>query len=215
MRRDHAGAYVTAHLEVTGEMFALGLDAQRRGRGVVGSTSNILDFISSVVEKHAKERTRDVLSFVLGTEAGMVTPIVRRVRALLEQHAATSLAVDIVFPVAAEAIAPTGESDLVVVPGVAAGEGCSTAGGCATCPYMKMSSLRALRALLDRLAPGDHDVLRQFVPKKSVEKIDGRTVAELGTQPILHMRAFQKTGRLSQILVDDVTSRSRIARDTA
>ena len=30
------------------------------------------------------------------------------------------------------------------VPGVAGGEGCSTAGGCANCPYMKMNDLDAL-----------------------------------------------------------------------
>jgi len=37
---------------------------------------------------------------------------------------------------------PTG---LSVVPGPAAGEGCSLEGGCASCPYMKMNSLQALQ----------------------------------------------------------------------
>jgi hypothetical protein len=42
VRADYPDAHVTAHLEVPGEMFALALEAQQRGRGVVGSTSDIL-----------------------------------------------------------------------------------------------------------------------------------------------------------------------------
>ena len=36
---EYADAYHTAHLEVPGEMFELAVAAQRKGRGVVGSTS--------------------------------------------------------------------------------------------------------------------------------------------------------------------------------
>ena len=39
---------------------------------------------------------------------------------------------------AAPAMLPGG---LSVVPGPASGEGCSTEGGCASCPYMKMNNL--------------------------------------------------------------------------
>ncbi|MEB2322448.1 MAG: hypothetical protein OZ921_08040, partial [Sorangiineae bacterium] len=45
---------------------------------------------------------------------------------------------------------PPGRSGAPVGP-TPTGEGCSTAGGCATCPYMKMNSLDALLALLERL----------------------------------------------------------------
>ena len=43
-----AMCYVTLAvvLQVPGEMFALALEAKARGMGVVGSTQNILDFIS-------------------------------------------------------------------------------------------------------------------------------------------------------------------------
>src|SRR5690606_19630298 len=51
VRNAYGDALVTAHLEVPGEMFALGWQAQRAGRGVVGSTSNILDFIDRKVEE--------------------------------------------------------------------------------------------------------------------------------------------------------------------
>lgn len=36
-------------LQVPGEMFALAMEARRRGAGTVGSTSNILDFIAAKV----------------------------------------------------------------------------------------------------------------------------------------------------------------------
>jgi quinolinate synthase len=209
--RDYADAYVTAHLEVPGEMFALGLAAQRRGKGVVGSTSDILRFIDAAVRAAIAERRGGALSFVLGTEAGMITPIARDVRSMLAEQPETGLAVDIVFPVASEAIASTEDASLPVVPGVAAGEGCSTAGGCATCPYMKMNSLTALFALLERLDRDDAGTLVPFHPRVYAELVSGRSVASLGGEPILHMRAFQRTGRLPDALVEDVVSRHRRA----
>ena len=46
------------------------------------------------------------------------------------------------------------------MPGVSGGEGCSTAGGCASCPFMKMNDLDSL---VDVVAPrgrgaGRHDI---------------------------------------------------------
>lgn len=210
VERDYAQAFVTAHLEVPGEMFALGLQAQRRGDGVVGSTSNILAFILSKVDHAIATGDTGVLRFILGTEAGMITPIVRQVQAKLRDHRAEggqALAVEVIFPVASEAIAEAPESSLAVVPGVAAGEGCSTAGGCATCPYMKMNSLGALLALLRRVDDEPGSNLVPFEPKKYVQEIRGRSAAELGGEPILHMRAFQKQGKLPKALIDDILGR--------
>ena len=83
----------------------------------------------------------------------MVTAIVRRVQALLREAGRPDVAVEIVFPVASEAITPTGSGaasrmpgssssgalgDLAIVPGPAGGEGCSAEGGCASCPFMKV-----------------------------------------------------------------------------
>jgi quinolinate synthase len=45
VRAGYGGALHTAHLEVPGEMFALAMEAAHDGRGVVGSTSDILNFI--------------------------------------------------------------------------------------------------------------------------------------------------------------------------
>ena len=171
------------------------------------------------------------LQVVLGTESGMITAIVRRVQQILSSSGRSDVDVEVVFPVASEAITtaqrageiqatvrltfhynvalsvvaeglllppivcavwcgeqlrralaksrcgeqllqmpgvkscilwsalltlclvqgangviPAGESTILpeglsVVPGVAAGEGCSAEGGCASCPYMKMNTL--------------------------------------------------------------------------
>src|SRR5690606_18164870 len=139
VKRDYGDAFVTAHLEVPGEMFSVALERQREGRGVVGSTSNILGFITKKLKASVEAGRRERLRFVLGTEAGMITSIVNAVKAELRAHAGSGVEVEIVFPVASEAIAPAPESELAIVPGVASGEGCSVEGGCATCPYMKMN----------------------------------------------------------------------------
>lgn len=209
VRQDYPDAFVTAHLEVPGEMFQVALEKQRHGQGAVGSTSDILSFIGKKVDEAVSGR----LSFVLGTEAGMVTSIVRRVRSAL--RARPQVAVDIVFPVASEAIAATGDAELAVVPGVAGGEGCSTAGGCATCPYMKMNSLDALLELLGRVGVAGKVSLAPFEPRKYVEQVAGHTAAEMGGRPILHMRHFQKHGRLSDELVLDIQTRAQGSDPTA
>jgi quinolinate synthase len=210
---------VTAHLEVPSEMFALALAAQREGRGVIGSTKNILDHIVARVDAAvANPSETPRLRFVLGTEAGMVTSIVRAIRQRLGEHGQVrehGVEVEIIFPVAAEAIATTQDPALPIIPGVAGGEGCSTAGGCATCPFMKMNSVDALCDLLERLPPADVDdpasrrALAAWEPEKYREQIAGQSVASLGTQPILHMREFQRAKALSAELLADIRTRSK------
>jgi quinolinate synthase len=209
---------VTAHLEVPGEMFALALEAQREGRGVVGSTKNILDHIVARVDAAIARRDVGVerLRFVLGTEAGMVTSIVRAIRKRLADGGEHEVEVEIIFPVAAEAIATTHDQSLPIIPGVSGGEGCSTAGGCATCPFMKMNSIDALCDLLERLpvrGSSEAEViaarreLARFEPEKYMDSIAGQSIAKLGTKPILHMREFQRGKALSAELLADMHSR--------
>jgi quinolinate synthase len=199
VRADYADALHTAHLEVPGEMFALAAAAQVEDRGVVGSTSDILRFIARKLDDALAAGGPARLRVVLGTEAGMITSIVGRVQAALAASGRADVEVEVIFPVAAEAVAQ--EDTLGIVPGVAAGEGCSTAGGCATCPYMKMNDLDALFDLLEGLGARD---LSGFAPKLYTERLGGRTVAEVGGEPILHMRAFQATGALPDALVEAV-----------
>jgi len=207
VEQSYADVFVTAHLEVPGEMFQLALAAQQNGRGVVGSTSNILGFIAGRVEEAAnQEGDAQRLRFILGTEAGMITAIVRKVQRILDESA-SPIEVEIIFPVASEAVAQTDDAELGVVPGVAGGEGCSTAGGCATCPYMKMNSLDAMLGLLERTVAEPRDNLLPFFPRKYSMEIGGRTAADLGGEPILHMRYFQREGALPPALIDDIVGR--------
>jgi len=196
-----ADTHITAHLEVPGEMFELALAASQAGRGVVGSTSDILRYIRAKVREAGAKGTAQTLRFVLGTEAGMVTAIVHDLRPALAKH--PEISVEIIFPVASEAIAITGDSELPLVPGIASGEGCSTAGGCATCPYMKMNSIDALLDLLGKIGEEGADV-GAFEPRKYLERVGGETVAAVGSRPILHMRSFQRTGELPDALLQAV-----------
>ncbi|MCB9699375.1 MAG: quinolinate synthase NadA [Alphaproteobacteria bacterium] len=205
VREEHADALLTAHLEVPGEMFALAADAQRHGRGVVGSTSNILGFILDAVAESAKRPGPQRVPVVLGTESGMITSIVTKVQDALAKAGRDDIAIEIVFPVASEAVAQAPDSPLQLIPGVAAGEGCSVAGGCATCPYMKMNSLDALLDVMRAVAEGRAAQLSAYVPRKSDERIDGRLATDVGTEPILWMRHFQKTKRMPDALVERVT----------
>jgi quinolinate synthase len=209
VRRDYADADLTVHLEVPGELFALGLAAQYHGRGVVGSTATIGRFIEARVRGAVSSGKRGVIRVVLGTEAGMVTSVVRRIQAILREPSAASggaLSVEIIFPVASDAIATTAERDLPIVPGVAAGEGCSAYGGCATCQYMKMNSLEALVALCERLSTDSPENLAAFEPYRYREPIEGHSVADVGRESIVYMYEFQRNGRLPESLVAKIES---------
>lgn len=204
VRAEHADALLTAHLEVPGKMFALAAEAQKRGRGVVGSTSNLLDFILGAVRAAAARPGPQRVPVVLGTESGMVTSIVDRVQRALAETGRTDVELEIVFPVASEAVTRVDDSPLALIPGVAGGEGCSVEGGCATCPYMKMNSLAALERVLDRVGAGDAAALALFRPRPVTETVDGRPAAAVGAEPILWMRHFQRTGQLPAALVERV-----------
>ncbi len=74
----------------------------------------------------------------------MITAIVRKVQAMLRAAGRADVEVEVVFPVASEAVtaaggeAPRLPGGLALVPGPAGGEGCSAEGGCASCPFMKV-----------------------------------------------------------------------------
>ena len=74
---------------------------------------------------------------------------------------------------------------------------------------MKMNTMDALQSVLDRVETARETELERFRPRVYREKVDGRTAADIGSEPILHMRHFQKTGALSDALVADVLHRNR------
>jgi quinolinate synthase len=201
---EHSDALLAAHLEVPGRMFALAAAAQQQGRGVVGSTSNILDFVLGAVADAARRPGPQRISVVLGTESGMVTSIVARVQAALARTGRADVELEVVFPVASEAVTRVDDSPLRLVPGVAGGEGCSVEGGCATCPYMKMNSLDALERVLGHVVRGELAALVPYRPAPVTTTVGGRPAAQVGAEPILWMRHFQETGRLPDALVERV-----------
>ncbi|KAF0696628.1 Aste57867_12609 [Aphanomyces stellatus] len=205
VRDEYSDVYTTAHFEVPGEMFTLAMEAQNEGRGVVGSTSNILNFIKDKTKQALDAGSNEKLRFVLGTEAGMITSIVNGVQATLAKGS-SSPQVEIIFPVAADAVATEGET---LVPGVQGGEGCSSAGGCATCPFMKMNDLDALFDVAEGIdLTKSTDPLAAHHPQTYSERVNGKGISEIGVVPILHMRSFMQNQKLSDKLVDDIASRT-------
>ncbi|XXG62492.1 hypothetical protein AAC387_Pa05g0838 [Persea americana] len=221
----YCDAFLTAHFEVPGEMFSLAMEAKRRGMGIVGSTQNILDFIKQRVQEALDRDLDDHLQFLLGTESGMVTSIVAEVRKILRSAPSprrSNVNIEIVFPVSSDSLSTTSAhsspglscleasdaNKLAVVPGVAAGEGCSIHGGCASCPYMKMNSLNSLLKVCDQL-PDKENILSGYEAGRfDAQTPGGKLVADLGCEPILHMRNFQATGELPEKLVHQILHQS-------
>lgn len=225
VQEGYCDSFLTAHFEVPGEMFSLAMEAKRRGMGVVGSTQNILDFIT----QHVKEAvSRDIdgrLQFVLGTESGMVTAIVSAIRNALttgkSNGARANIEVEIIFPVSSDSISKTSSSDdlksdkrtnftnLSIIPGVSSGEGCSIHGGCASCPYMKMNTLDSLLKVCHVVDTSKEVILSAYRAQRfDTSMLSGHSIADLGCEPILHMRHFQSTGKLPENLVLQVLNKT-------
>ena len=143
-----------------------------------------------------------------------------QVQGLLKSAQRPDIEVEIVFPVNPHAITTKSQKtagaparlpgDLAVLPGPALGEGCSLEGGCASCPYMRMNTLSELCAVCEKVGtPGGEALLEPYKPKPYVARMaSGATVARAGCVPILHMRDFQQTKKLSGQLVHDIESRT-------
>jgi quinolinate synthase len=205
-------------LEVPGEMFEIALQKSFQDEGVVGSTSDILRFISNKVSQSLCGKDTNTsrngagkrLQFILGTEAGMVTSIVRSVSDILNNATSDNIEVEIIFPVSSEAVTSVNDHDnqLAVVPGVPSGDGCSTAGGCATCPFMKMNNLDSLNDVVDMIISNNQmGKLKSHRPPNRLngKSIDGVDAVELGYESILFMRHFMKEKKLPDDLLRLIT----------
>jgi len=207
--------FITAHLEVPSEMFHIAMKKSLYDNGVVGSTSDILNFISKKVKEHSTTATsssdeKKKLRFVLGTEAGMVTSIISNVQSILQKYN-NNIQAEIIFPVASEAFTLNNDNDLPIVPGVKSSEGCSTSGGCATCPFMKMNDLNSLEDIIDMKLNNNN--LMKHLPTKNklfTDKYDKRKLALFGdddnvmdyaVEPIMYMRKYMNDGVLCDELV--------------
>ncbi|CAA0818093.1 Quinolinate synthase- chloroplastic [Striga hermonthica] len=218
LKEMYCDSFLTAHFEVPGEMFSLAMEAKQRGMGVVGSTQNILDFIKERLQEALDRKIDDHLQFVLGTESGMVTSIVSAVKGLLSgphgAHEGHRVTVEIVFPVSSESVTQMPSSSsreagddfskLSLIPGVASGEGCSIHGGCASCPYMKMNSLGSLLKVCHSLPHDKNNLSAYEAGRFSLQTPNGNLIADVGCEPILHMRHFQATKKLPEKLVQQI-----------
>jgi quinolinate synthase len=194
IKKDYPDALMSAHLEVPGEMFELAHQAAQKNKGVVGSTSNILEFILKKIENSSDQNK---IQFILGTESGLASGMISEVQKYLRLQKSKQT-LEIIFPVAEEAMTVQShhKDDLGfdLMPGVSAGDGCSINGSCADCQFMKMNSLDALIDLLEKI---DQIDLKAFYPKVNQQDDE---LTKLGTQTILAMQEFQKTGKLDQDL---------------
>ena len=143
----------------------------------------------------------------------MVTSIVRSINDILDKHGSDNVEAEIIFPVASEAVfAVEDDEDFAVVPGVSGGEGCSTSGGCATCPYMKMNDVDSLIDIADMVLDKDNKVNRmklighQPADRLKGKMLGGKKASDLGTEPILFMRHLMKESSLPDELMQRIVS---------
>lgn len=68
---------------------------------------------------------------------------------------------------------------------------------------------RALQSVCDKVGGPAEALLEGYKPRAYVERVGERSMASLGCEPILHMRGFQKAGRLPQQLESDIKARAK------
>ncbi|GFZ11997.1 quinolinate synthase [Actinidia rufa] len=158
----------------------------------------------------------------------MVTSIVAAVRRLLGSGRA-KVNVEIVFPVSSDSVTrtPSGSSsglisgevgnfmEVPIIPGVASGEGCSIHGGCASCPYMKMNSLSSLLKVCHHLPEHKHGLLAYEAARLNLQTRHGKLIADVGCEPILHMRHFQAAKSLPEKLIYQIVHPCGNGKSTA
>jgi len=190
IRENYDDAYITAHFEVPGPMFQLAMEKIQKNSGTVGSTSDILNFILN------KAKTTDEsFKVVLGTESGMITKLSQMIQKTLKEHGAKGQTVEVIFPVSSEAVTISKNKKLGIVPGVCGSEGCSTEGGCASCPYMKMNTIEGLLHVIEMLDEGNKpEELKKY---EVVNKIPANIV-DKALKPIFAMRYFQKNKKFPE-----------------
>ena len=71
-----------------------------------------------------------------------------------------------------------------------------------------ISSCRALLSVCEKIGTPGEALLAAYKPRVYTDRIEGRSMAEVGCEPILHMRGFQKTKSLPESFVKDIQARS-------
>jgi quinolinate synthase len=160
---------------------------------------------TSALEEDGEVYVPERMKFVLGTETGMVTSIVRAVTEELEKND-SSVECEIVFPVSVDSITQVNSSSSGKIVSEAMSS-LSIIPGRASCPYMKMNSLAALTETLEMIG-GESGEKKNFgLELREPKKYEGNNVAKEGCVSILHMRNFQRDKKLGDDLVQDILSR--------
>lgn len=75
---------------------------------------------------------------------------------------------------------------------------------------MKMNDIDALFCVVEGVSANatGADPLENFYPQKYSELIQGKTVTDVGVQPILHMKSFMDGQKFSDALVKDIQTRT-------
>jgi len=92
-----------------------------------------------------------------------------------------------------------------VVPGSAGGEGCSAAGGCATCPFMKMNDLDAVHDIIDMIGRVRSSSLSSSSTTSGGGGGGGGTTASNGNNPTkdeLRLSGHLPPNRLGGMYID-------------
>ena len=73
---------------------------------------------------------------------------------------------------------------------------------------MKMNTLAALKTVAARsTSAAGQAMLEAYKPRVYAETVGGRSIAQAGCEPILHMRAFQQNNILPPDLIADISRR--------
>ena len=67
---------------------------------------------------------------------------------------------------------------------------------------------RALMSVCNKIGTPGEVMLERYRPREYRNLVSGRSMAAVGCEPILHMRSFQKAGKLPESLVADVLARN-------
>ena len=74
--------------------------------------------------------------------------------------------------------------------------------------HLGFVSCRALQRVCELVGTPGEVLLEGQKPRSYTQTVGGRSMAAAGCEPILHMRGFQKSGKLPPALESDIIARS-------
>ena len=106
------------------------------------------------------------------------------------------------FPAIHEAVAQVRHPQVQILPGAAAGEGCSIGGSCATCQFMKMNTFESLQWVLSQMGSNEA-ALEKYKPPKAPALKNSQQINQ-GIKTNLEMNYFSQNKKLSPEFVKEI-----------